>query len=165
MIRVLYLAIAILAFIELYSVGVMMLAKKAGESDYKMCLIPFYAFYMTNRLTGTFAVLTIPVKKFHGMMAILAATVLGAALYACWGDDHLPTISAESLWQIMGVVIGLCAFLAWFAILASSRKLFRRFNVDREKTFTAIAALVITAPILYAYVAKTHTPRLLKDMY
>ena len=165
MIKVLYLAIAILAFIELYSVGVAALAKKAGESDYLYCFIPFYAFYMTNRLTGLFAVLTIPVKKFQGMMAILAAVTLGATVYACWGESHLPAVSAESLWQIMGVVIGLCAFLAWFAIFSSSQKLFRRFNVDKEKTFTFFAALIIPAPFLYLYVAKTHTPRSLKDMY
>ncbi len=165
MIRVLYLALALIVFIELYSVGVMALAKKAGESDYLYCLIPFYAFYMTNRLTGLFAVLTIPVRKFHGMMAIICAVSLGAMLYACWGDSHLPSLSAPSLWQIMGVVLGLCALLAWVAIVASSRKLFRRFNVEKEKTATLLAAFIVTAPFMYLFVAKTHSPRALKDMY
>ena len=165
MIRVLYLAIAMLVFIELYSVGVMALAKKAGECDYWHCLIPFYAFYMTNRLTGVFSVLTIPVKKFQGMMGIICAVSLGAMLYACWGDENLPALSAPSLWQIMGVVMGLCAFLAWLALIASSRKIFRRFNVDKEKTSTFLAAFIITAPFMYMFVAKNNQPRALKDMY
>ncbi len=165
MIRVLYLAIAILAFIELYSLGIFFLAKKAGEKNSWKCFIPFYAFCVANRLTGTFSVLTIPVKKMHGMAAILVSVCLLALAYACWGDENLPLQSVASLWQIMAVVIGLCAFLLWFAIVASSGKLFRRFNVKREKLATLLSALVITAPFMYVYIAATKTPRALKDMY
>jgi len=165
MIRVLYVAIAMLAFIELYSVGVMLLAKKIGEKDYKLCLIPFYAFYVTNRITGVFKVLTIPVQKFQGMIAILAVVCLAALAYACWGDTHLPDESAPSLWQIMGVVMGLCALLFWNAIIASSQKIFRRFNVKKEGVATLLSALVITVPFLYGYYAVKNEPRSLKDMY
>ena len=165
MIKVLYLAIAILAFIELYSVGVLFLAKKTGEKDYKLCLIPFYAFYVVNRLTGVFKVLTIPVQKFQGMVAILCTVSIFAMLYACWGDNNLPEASIASLWQIMGVVMGLCAFLFWFALVSSSGKLFRRFNVKKEGAATLLSALVITIPFMYAYYAKKNTPRALKDMY
>ena len=165
MIRVLYLAIAILAFIELYSVGVAFLAKKVGEEDYKLCYIPFYAFYVANRITGIFKVLTIPVQKFQGMMATVSAVSIFAMLYACWGDNHLPIQSSPALWQIMGVVLGLCGLLFWLAILSSSRKMFRRFNVKKEGLATLLAALVITVPFQYIYFAKRNEPRSLKDMY
>lgn len=165
MIKVLYLAIAILAFVELYSIGVMLLAKKAGEKDYLKCLIPFYAFYVTNRLTGVFRVFTIPVQKFHGMMAILSGVSLLALLYACWGDTHLPAQSIPSLWQIMGAVLVLCALVFWTSILESSRKIFRRFNVKREGLMTFLSAFVITVPFLYVVYAQKNTPRALKDMY
>ena len=165
MIRVLYLVIAILAFVELYSVGVTLLAKKLGEKDYKRCLIPFYAFYVVNRITGGFNVLTIPVKKYHGMVAILSVLSVLATVYACWGDTHLPVESAPSLWQIMGVILGLCALLFWLSIIASSTKIFRRFNVKKDKLAVWLSALVITVPVLYAYYAKKNEPRSLKDMY
>ena len=165
MIRVLYLAIALLVFIELYSIGVMLLAKKTGEKDALLCLVPFYAFKVANRLTGTFAVLTIPVKKYHSMVAILVVVSLLAMVYGCWGDINLPVESIDSLWQIMGVVMGLCGLLFWISLIASSRKVFRRFNVDWEKTATLIAALVITIPFMYIFVALNKTPRELKDMY
>ncbi|MBQ8685326.1 MAG: hypothetical protein IJ514_04050 [Clostridia bacterium] len=165
MIRVLYLVIAILAFIELYSLGVACLAKRLGEEDYKLCFIPFYAFYVVNRITGGFNVLTIPVKKYHGMMAIVAVLSVFATLYACWGDSRLPAESAPSLWQIMGVVLVLCALLFWLSIFNSSTKIYRRFNVKRDKLALLLTAFVITVPVLYAYYAKKNEPRALKDMY
>lgn len=165
MIKVLYLAMSILAFIELYSIGVSFLAKKVGEKDYKLCYIPFYAFYVVNRIAGVFKVLTIPVRKFHGMMIAVSLVGIFALLYACWGDIHLPIQSSPALWQIMGVVLAVCGLLFWLAILSSSRKIFRRFNVKREGWATLIAALTITVPFQYIYYAKHNEPRSLKDMY
>ena len=165
MIRVLYFALAILAFIELYSVGVLLLAKKTGERDYKLCLIPFYAFRVVNRMVGEFKVLTIPVHKFQGMAAIFCAVSVGAMVYACWGDANLPALSVPALWQIMGVVMGICFLCLWNGLVASSRKLFRRFNVRREGLATLFSALVITIPFQYAYYANRNEPRDLKDMY
>lgn len=165
MIKVLYLAIAILAFVEAYSVGVLFLAKKAGEKGYLKCLIPFYAFYVTNRLTGIFKVFTIPVQKLHGTLAIVSAVSLLAMTYACWGEGHLPAESAPSLWQIMGVVLILCGLLFWTAMLESSRKIFRRFNVKREGLATVLSAFIVTIPFLYVFFAQKNTPRALNDMY
>lgn len=165
MIRVLYLVIAILAFVELYSIGVACVAKKLNESDWKKCFIPFYAFYVVNRVSGGFNVLTIPVKKYHSMMAILSIVSVFAFLYACWGDTHLPIESSPSLWQIMGVILFLCGFLAWFSLLASSIKIYRRFNVKRDKLAIWLTVVVVSIPVLYAYSAKKNEPRSLKDMY
>ena len=108
---------------------------------------------------------TIPVQKFHGMMAILSGVSLLALLYACWGDTHLPAQSIPSLWQIMGAVLVLCALVFWTSILESSRKIFRRFNVKREGLMTFLSAFVITVPFLYVVYAQKNTPRALKDMY
>lgn len=165
MIKVLYLIIAILAFVELYSVGVLFLAKKTGEKDYWKCLIPFYAFYVTNRLTGSFKVFTIPVQKFHGTMVILSLVSILATTYACWGDSHLPQESIPSLWQIMGVILVLCALVFWTSMLESSRKIFRRFNVEKEGLATFLSAFVITIPFAYIICAQKKQPRDIKDMY
>ena len=165
MIRIVYLVIAILAFVEVYSIGVTLVAKKLNERDWKLCLIPFYAFYVVNRITGGFNVLTIPVKKYHGMMMILSLLSVGAFTYGCWGDTHLPIESSPSLWQIMGVILFLCAFLTWFSLLASSTKIYRRFNVKRDKLAIWLSVIVVTIPFLYAYYANKNEPRSLKDMY
>ena len=165
MIRVLYLIASILVFTELYSTGVLILAKKTGEKDYLRCLIPFYAFYVVNRITGGFKVFAIPVKKYHGMVIILATVSVLAMLYACWGDNNLPIQSSPALWQIMGVVMGLCGLLFWTSVIVSSRKVFRRFNVEKESLATFISAFIITVPFMYVYYATRNNPRDLKDMY
>ncbi|MBR1868118.1 MAG: hypothetical protein IJ800_06050, partial [Clostridia bacterium] len=138
---------------------------KAGEKDAKLCFIPFYAFWVANRLTGVFSVLTIPVKRFHVYVVELVAIVLLAFVYGCWGEGNLPEPSIPALWQIMGVIMGICAFLLWMALLSSSGKIYRRFNAERENAAKWLSSLVITIPFIYVYYAVKNTPRELKDMY
>lgn len=164
MVRFWITALCILAFIEYYSVGVMLLAKKAGEKDAKKCLIPFYAFFVVGRLTGGFKVLSIPVKKFHIVMVEYVAFILLAILYACWGDLNLPRESSEALWEIMWVVIALMAFLACGSLIVSSARLFRRFNVKRENITAALCLFMVTIPVIYAYVSRNE-PKAFSDMY
>lgn len=164
MVRFFITALCILAFIEYYSFGVMRLAEKAGEKGAKKCLIPFYAFYMAGRLTGGFKVLSIPVQKFHIVMAEYVGLTLLAVLYACWGDSHLPLESSEPLWEIMSVIIILMTFLAWMSLVVSSERLFRRFNVEKKGLATLLCAFVVTIPVVFALVSRNE-PRALADMY
>ena len=164
MVTVFITILIMLAFVEWYAFGVYCLAKKAGEADVVRCFIPFYAFAMTRRLTGEFKILTIPVKNFAGMMAEVAGVTLLALMYACWGDAHLPDLSANALWEIMSVIFLLMAVVAWIAFLISSERLFRRFNVQKKGLCVLLCALVISIPLVYVFASK-NTPRLLKDMY
>ena len=164
MVRFWITALCILAFVEYYSVGVMLLAKKAGEQDAKKCLIPFYAFFVVGRLTGGFKVLSIPVKKFHIVMAEYAIFILLAVLYACWGDINLPWESSEALWEIMWVIIALMAFLFWVSLMVSAERLFVRFNVEKKAIAVALCVMVITIPVVFAFVSRNQ-PRSISDMY
>lgn len=150
-------------FLEFYSVGVMVAAKKCGE-NYMKCLIPFYAIYVAGKMAKGFSVLTIPVKRFHFMFIELFLIGFFALLYACWGDMNLPKISSDALWQIMAIILVIVIVLMYFSLLLVSRKIYRRFNVKREKLFVLLSVPLITIPFLY-WIASKNQPRSLTDMY
>ena len=152
------------AFLELYSVGVMFAAKRCGEKDYKKSLIPFYSFYLVQKMVDSFAVMTIPVRKFHIMFLELYLVAAGALLYACWGSTNLPEISASALWEIMAVIIGIVAVAMYGSLLVSSQKVYRRFRVEHEGWMVVLSVPLVTIPLLYWYVSRRE-PRLMKDMY
>jgi len=164
MVRTLIAAGAVLAFIEFYSLGVWAAAKKAGERRCGLAFIPFYAFYLTGKMTGEFTILTIPVKKYHGFMLVITLLGLGAHLYASWGATGLPAVSSEALWQIMYIVFVLAAGLAYISLLTSSRKFYRRFNIARENLFVLLSVPIVTLPLLYIAASK-NPPRPLSEMY
>lgn len=155
--------IVFFAFLELYSVGVMFAAKKCGER-YKECLIPFYAMYSVGYMVKSFSILTIPVQKFHKMFFDLYLLAAGSLLYACWGQNNLPAISAEALWQIMAVPFGIAVVLMYSSIIISSRRVYRRFNVEQEVLYTVLSLPLITVPFLYFFVSKRQ-PREREAMY
>ena len=155
--------IVFFAFLEIYSIGVMFAAKKCGES-YLKCLIPFYAMYAVGHMVKSFSIMTIPVQKFHKMTFTLYLMAAGALLYACWGQNNLPTISAEALWQIMAVPFGIAMLLMYASIMISSRRVYRRFNVEHEVLYTVLSLPLITVPFLYWFVSKRQ-PRDREAMY
>ena len=150
-------------FLELYSVGVMFAAKKCGE-DYKKSLIPFYAFYLVQNMVKDFSLLTIPVRQFHKMFIQLYLLAAGALLYACWGSTNLPQISADALWEIMVVVLGIALLTMYGALMVSSYKLYRRFRVEREGLMVALSLPVVTLPVLY-WLISMREPKPLKDVF
>lgn len=155
--------IVFFAFLEYYSIGVMFAAKKCGEK-YKECLIPFYAMYCVGHMVKNFSILTIPVQKFHKMFLTLYLMAAGSLLYACWGQNNLPTISADALWQIMAVPFGIAVLLMYASIMVSSRKIYRRFNVEQEVLYTVLSMPLVTIPFLYWFVSKKQ-PREREAMY
>lgn len=151
------------AFLEFYSIGVMFAAKKCGER-YKKCLIPFCAMDSVQYMVKKFSILTIPVQKFHMMFIELYLLAAGSLLYACWGQNNLPTISAEALWQIMAVPFGIAVLLMYSSIIIVSRRVYRRFNVQQEGLYTVLSLPLITVPFLYWFVSRRE-PRQREEMY
>ena len=160
----LYLAIGILLYVELYSAGVYAVAKKTGMPKAWKNFIPFYAFRTVGSLTMGFSVMMIPVRKMAATMAVLSVAALAACAYGVWGEYHLPEVSRASLWQIMLVIIGLCAALFYFCILVSSKKVYRRFRVRHEGLYFLLSLPLITVPVLYAIVSRA-APRTDAEMY
>lgn len=160
----LYVSLAIILLVEYYSVGVIFIAKSFGMSNVYKNLIPFYAFKTAREISGSFSILTIPVKKFASMMIIVSVVAILALAYASWGSTALPVISANSLWQIMGVVIGLTGAIFYLGLICVTPKICRRFNVEREKLCTFLALFVVTIPFIY-YFASKNKPRPDSQMY
>ena len=164
MIKVLILFAGLVAFIELYSLGVFFLAKRNGDEKPWKNFIPYYAFRTARRLSGRFTVLTIPVTKMAGTLIFTSVVATLATLWGIWGESNLPTLSSSSLWEIMALVIGLCIGVSYYTLVAASGKLYRRFRIEREKLFTVLSLLVVSMPVLY-FIASKNEPRTDKEMY
>lgn len=158
------LAAGILVGVEVYSLGVVFLAKKCGEKSPWKNMIPYFAFKTARRISGPFAVLTIPVKKMAGTMVFVSVAAVLACLWAEWGDSSLPLISSEALWQIMWVVMCICALVAYMTVISCSAKLYRRFNVKNETLYVLLSLFLVTVPFLYIVVSRNQ-PRTMREMY
>ena len=160
----LYVAIGILLYVELYSAGVYAVAKKMAHEKPWKNFIPFYAFRTVGSVTMGFSVMMIPVRKTATTMIVSSVAALAACAYGAWGKTHLPDVSSASLWQIMLVIIGLCAALFYFCILVSSRKVYRRFCVKHEGLYLLLSVPLVTVPVLYLLVSR-NSPRPDAEMY
>ena len=150
----LYIFIGILLYIELYSIGVYFVARKLNYVKAWQNFIPFYAFKTIERVTMGFSILVIPVRKAVITVVILAIAVLAACAYGLWGEANLPEVSRESLWQIMMVIVVICAIIFFLFILASSKKVYRRFEVEHEWLYVLFSLPLVTVPFLYMVVSR-----------
>ena len=165
MIRILYVLAGIIAFIEYYSLGVYFMAKKCGYKNPSLCFIPFFAFKVQNEFTGVFTVLTIPVKKYHGMMISFFAVILLSCFYLFWGQENLLDKNAkQSLKSIMLLIIVVCALLIEISLLFGVKKAYRKMNVERENLFTFLSVIPLFIPPLM-FVASKNTPKTDSEMY
>ena len=150
----LYAVLGIFLFVELYSVGIYFLALNYGLPNPLKVFLPFYCFTYARKLSGPFHVMTIPVNKMAATIIFVTVAAVLALSYALWGNQNLPATSGESLWQIMWIVIGLCIFVAWYTIVSSSIKIFRRFNVERRKLYCILSLFMLTIPFLFLSIRK-----------
>lgn len=160
----LYTALAIILLVEYYSVGVIFIAKSFGMKKVYKNLIPFYAFKTVRQISGSFAILTIPVKKFATMMITVSIVAILALAYASWGSVNLPEISANSLWQIMSLIVGISLAIFYFGMICVTPKICRRFNLEREKLMVFLSLFILTIPFIY-YAGSKRKPRLDSQMY
>lgn len=157
-------AISVLIFMEILSVGVYFCARKCGVKNAKAAFIPFVTFAVLQKITGPFSVFTIPVKRLCLLIVELAAVALLAALFGLWGVSNLPKISKDALWDIMVLPISVCTILFYIVIIKASQTVWRRFCIPKEGVWVLIGMLVVSLPVLYVLASK-RTPRLLSEMY
>ena len=160
----LYVSLAILLLVEYYSIGVIFIAKSFGLKNVYKNLIPFYAFKTAREISGSFSIFTIPVKKFAAMMITVSVVAILALVYASWGSVALPKISANSLWQIMGLVLGVTGIIFYSGLICVTPKICRRFNVEKEGFCVFLSLFIITIPFIY-YIASKNSPRPDSQMY
>lgn len=160
----LYVSLAIILLVEYYSVGVIFIAKSFGKQKIYKNLIPFYAFKTAREISGSFSILTIPVKKFATMMITVSVVAILALLYASWGSVNLPEISAKSLWQIMSLVVGITLAIFYFGMVCVTPQICVRFSVKREKLCAFLSIFILPIPFIYYYASK-NAPRTDAEMY
>lgn len=154
MINTVFIVLGILVFVYHYSIGVYFVLKRLGYEKAWKAFIPFYAFQLVNKAAGTFTVLTIPVRKYSLTIIILSVFICLAALYGFWGDTYLPIESSGPLWEIMALVIGICAAIFYISLITSSTKLFLRFQLEHTRLITFLVVLIIPIPFVYIYLSK-----------
>ncbi len=157
-------AVSILIFMEILSIGVYFCARKCGVKNAKAAFIPFVTFTVLQKITGTFSVFTIPVKRLCALIAELTAVALLAALCGLWGTSNLPQISKDALWDIMALPIAVCILLFYAVMIKASQTVWRRFRIPKEGLWVLMGMAVVTLPLLYALASK-RTPRMLSEMY
>lgn len=156
-------AAAVLCLLELFAAGTAAMAKKCGEKRWGTAFIPVYSFAVLQRLTGTFTVLSIPMKKYGSYVAILAAVSVVAGLLAVWSGT-LPEPSRTGLWQIMLLPLAASAVLFYLAALKAAFKMYRRFSARHYRLWCVLSLLLVTIPFLMAGLSR-NTVRALEDIY
>ncbi len=137
-------------FLEYYSVGVTVLAKRNGMKNYGLCMIPFYSMFYMNKALGSFTVWSIKVEKWGRLAIELTLVCLGAYLYSQWGANHLTPQNAQPLAQIMRVPICACIFIGYLSFVNSTAKAL--FLMGAEfKCQWLVCALLLPIPFLLAF--------------
>lgn len=89
-----------------------------------------------------------------GMVILLTIVTCLACLYGFWGNEYLPELSVGPLWEIMALVIGICALILYASLITSSLKLFLRFKLEHTKLITFLVCLILPLPFVYIYLSK-----------
>ena len=146
--------IAFAVFLEAYSVGMTILARRAGLRHYGLCLIPFAAFFFLDKiLPDGFSVFGMRVRALGPLAIKLLIVCVAAYLYMRWGITHLDARNIEPLRQIALVPIGICGIILWLAITASTLTLLFGFGASFRGDMP-VCALLVTVPVLLAVMNK-----------
>lgn len=134
--------IILIAYIEYYSIGVTILAKRSGVKKYGLCMIPFVSFFYMNKLVPDFKVLSIKVEKWGVLVIELVVISLAAFVYSQWGMANLPEISSKPLTQIMLVPICACMGILYLSIVSSTLKALFLMKSDFKLQWLVCATLL-----------------------
>ena len=139
--------IVFLAWLEFYSAGITLLAKRTAKHRYALYMIPFAALFYVDEFTEGFFIFTIPVKKWGKTVLIFCAIVLVAQLGCYWSSQTLTAEMAGYFEQIMLLPIGFCILVYWFGTLRSALKMIEILKTDFKGAW-ALAALMLPIPFL-----------------
>lgn len=125
--------IIFLIWLELYSIGIALLAKQNGSSHWGVYLIPFASGFYVDFFTGGFKILTIPVKKWGKTVLIFAGMVILAQLGCRWAENTLTPEMAGYFVQIMLLPICICGFIYCLGTIASTLRILDILKTKKEK--------------------------------
>ena len=139
--------IILLIWIEIYSIGITILAKRNKTPYYAIYLIPFVSLFYVDKFTGGFKVMTIPVKKWGETILIFLVIVILSQIGCQWAITTLSAEMAGYFVQIMLLPICTCGLLYWFGTIASTLKMLNILGLD-FKGAIFLVALMFPIPIL-----------------
>lgn len=140
----------VVVYLELYSAGMAIFARKRGMKRPALCLIPFVSFFFVDKQLGGFTVLSIKVKSLGKLALKLFVISLAACLYAAWGSAHLSEKNIEPLRQIMWVPVSFCILIGWLTVARSAGELLWR-NGGSFKGDRLLCALLLPVPFVLAF--------------
>ena len=155
--------ILVLAYMELYSLGVAVALYKCGNGGTSfLALIPFFAFFMVEKVTGKFKVVSIKVENFGKAVIIMFVVTLLAYLYMMWGKAHLSQKNIGPLSQLMYIPMAVCGLMLWSCIIASTSQYL--FNIRSGFVCDKlVCALLITVPFLMIFARVNQKPVLIQE--
>lgn len=139
--------IVFLAWLEFYSVGITLLAKRRGSPRYGICMIPFASFFYVDSFTEGFFILTVPVKKWGKTVLIFCGVVILAQLGCVWADSALTAEMAGYFKQIMMLPVGFCLLVYWLGTIKSTSKMLDILKTNFKGAWI-LSALLIPIPAL-----------------
>lgn len=142
------------AFLEFYSVGVMILAKRSGMKYYGLCLIPFVSFFYVDKiLPEGFTAIVIKFKGLGRLSIKLFLICVVAHVYMSWGIVNLDPRNIAPLKDLALVPVVFCSIILWMGIVASTLTLMFGFGME-FKGERAVCLLLITIPVILALLNK-----------
>ena len=139
--------IIFLIWIEIYSIGITILAKRNGVPHYAIYLIPFVSLFFVDKFTGGFSILTIPVKKWGKTVLVSLLIVILSQMACHWAITTLTSEMAGYFVQIMLLPICTCGLIYWIGTIASTLRMLEIRGLD-FKGAIFLAALLVPIPIL-----------------
>ncbi len=143
--------IVFLAYMEVYSAGVMLLAKRCNLRKYGLCLIPFVSFFYVDRILGGFSVCGIRVKSLGKLVIKLAIVCLLATIYANWGLTHLNAENSAPLVEVMWVPVAFSMIVFWLTTVFSAVRILFEMRASFRLDWL-VCALFVTVPFLFMFV-------------
>ena len=146
--------IAFAIFIEMYAVGMTVLAKKSQMEHYWLCLIPLVAFFYVDKiLPNGFSAFTIKFQSLGKLVVKLLVVSLAAYIYMQWGINNLPEKEITPITQLMMVPIGICLIIFWVGLVSSTLTLMFGFGVE-FKCERLMCILMFPIPVLMFLINK-----------
>ena len=139
--------IIFLIWIEIYSIGITILAKRKQIPHYAIYLIPFVSLFFVDKFTDGFTILTIPVKKWGKTNLIFLVIIILSQIGCHWAVTTLTAEMAGYFVQIMLLPICTCGLIYWLGTIASTLKMLEILELD-FKGAIFLVALLFPIPIL-----------------
>lgn len=137
------------AYAEIYAACLCVLLKRLGCPRYGLCLIPFAAFWYTDRLTDGFRLLVFPVRSWLKTVIVFCVVAALAQIYAEWGIRTIRQENVKYLTDLMALPIGLAVFVGWVGTASAARRILFRLKASFKHDLL-VCLLLVPVPIVLA---------------